>query len=361
MKKKLMAVLISTAMLSALMTGCGGEEAPDQTSDHSQESGQTPEEDTADQREETTGNTAEQGDKKWKIGFANIGEIVELQIEVKESLQRAADEAGVELVYMNNNMDGATAVQNADNMIQQEIDGFIEFNVDESVGPAIKEKMDAQGIPIIAVDIPIEGTVFFGANNETAGIVGGKHLGETAQERWGEEPDCLLLVIDSTSGETPLQRVRKMYDGMKEVFPDFSEDKIFEVDGGTDASNYQKVVSDFLSAHPNDKHIAIGCFHDLGATAAMAAIETAGREKDCIMVSENEYGYLDYIKANPEGAEDECWVGGVGFFFNRYGDYLIPAMVDILEGKDVGEQLYVEHEVITRENAETYFADYLSN
>lgn len=359
MKKKLMAVLLGMTMLSTLMTGCGGEDSSEQTPDTSKEQDETPEQDDAGDPGEKEDDKSETGDRKWKIGFANIGEIVELQIEVKESLQRAADAAGVELVYMNNNMDGATAVQNADNMIQQEIDGFIEFNVDESVGPAIKEKMDAQGIPIIAVDIPIDGTVFFGANNETAGIVGGKHLGETAKERWGEEPDCLLLVIDSTSGETPLQRVRKMYDGMKEIFPDFSEDKVFEVDGGTDASAYQKVVSDFLSAHPDEKHIAIGCFHDLGATAAMAAIETAGREKDCIMVAENEYGYLDYIKANPEGSEDECWVGGVGFFFNRYGDYLIPAMVKILEGQDVGEQIYVEHEVITRENAEKYFADYL--
>ena len=83
---------------------------------------------------------AEEG--KYRIGFANIAELVELQVTVKESVERAAEEAGVELVYMNNNLDGATAVQNADNMISQEIDGFIEFNIDESVGPTIKEKMD---------------------------------------------------------------------------------------------------------------------------------------------------------------------------------------------------------------------------
>lgn len=341
MKKKLLAFLLCMAMTATLAVGCG----------ESEETAETPAA-TEEEKSET--------DKKWKIGFANIGEMVELQIEVKNSIQRAADEAGVELVYMNNNMDGATAVQNADNMIQQKIDGFIEFNVDESVGPAIKEKMDAEGIPIISVDIPIEGTTFFGANNVNAGLVGGRHLGEVAKERWGQEPDCLLLVLDSTSGETPLQRVYKMYDGLKEIFPEFSEDKVYEVDGGTDAATFQKKVSDFLAAHPDKKHIAIGGFHDMSGTATMAAIETAGREDDCIMVVANEYGYLDYLKANPEASENECWIGGVGFFFNQYGDYLIPAMVDILEGNEVADQIYVEHEVVTRENAEELFADYLS-
>ncbi len=298
--------------------------------------------------------------KTWKIGFANIAELVELQVTVKESVERAAQEAGVELVYMNNNLDGATAVQNADNMVQQEIDGFIEFNIDESVGPTIKGIMDEAGVPIIAVDIAIEGCTFFGANNATAGTVGGRRLGEVAQERWGSEPDILLLVYDSTSGESPMKRVTCMPDGLREYFPDFPEEKIFMVDAGIDASTAQKAVSDFLSAHPDEHQIAIGCYHDVAATSTLAAIETAGREADCIMVSENEYGYLDYIKANPEAAENECWVGGVAFFFTQYGDYLIPAMVKKLEGEDIGDAIYVNHEVITRENAETYFADYLA-
>lgn len=306
----------------------------------------------------TVAATAEE---TWKIGFANIAEMVELQVTVKESVERAAEEAGVELVYMNNNLDGATAVQNADNMVQQEIDGFIEFNIDESVGPTIKDIMDEAGIPIIAVDIGIEGCTFFGANNEMAGTVGGERLGEVAQERWGEEPDILLLVYDSTSGESPMKRVTCMPDGLRKYFPDFPEDKIFMVDCGIDAATAQKAVSDFLTAHPDERKIAIGCYHDVAATATLAAIETAGREADCIMVAENEYGYLDYLKANPEAPENEVFVGGVAFFFTQYGDYLIPAMVRMLNGEDIGDAIYVEHECITRDNAQTYFADYLAS
>ena len=346
MKRRSIAILLCTALSIGMFAGCKGGSNADAPASEAVEDGEAA--------------ASEEGEKTYKIGFGNIGEIVQLQLEVKESMERAAETAGVELVYMNNNMDGATAVKNADNMVQQEIDGFIEFNIDESVGPTIKETMDAAGIPIIAVDIGIEGCTFFGADNERAGRVAGVRLGEVAKERWGQEPDLLLLVYDSTSGETPMGRVTFMREGLREVYPVYSEDKIFMIDGGLDAASAQKAVSDFLSAHPTEEHIAIGCYHDLYATAALPAVETAGREDDCIMVSNNEYCYLDYLKANPEEPENECFVGSVAYFFNRYGDYLIPAMIDVLDGKDIGDAFYVEHEVITRDNAETYYADYLA-
>ena len=348
--KKLIALLLALVMVLGLVA-CGAKDEP---------AADAPAADAPAADAPAADAPAADGEKTWKIGFANIGEIVQLQIEVKESMERAAEAAGVELVYMNNDMNGATAVQNADNMIQQEIDGFIEFNIDESVGPTIKEKMDEAGIPIIAVDISIAGTTFFGANNELAGVVGGNRLGEVAQERWGKEPDILLLVYDSTSGETPMARVTRMEDGVREIFPEFSNEKVYMVDGGSDAAACQKAVADFLTAHPDEKNIAIGAFNDLYAVAVLAAVETAGREEECIMVAQNEYGYLDYLKENPDPVENECFVGGVAYFFTQYGDYLIPAMVRMLEGEDLGEAFYVNHEVITRDNAQEHFADYLA-
>ena len=128
-------------------------------------------------------------EKKWVIGFANIAEEVELQIVVRDGMVAAAEELGVDLVLANNEYDGAKAVRNADDMITKGVDGFIEFNIDESVGPVIMEKMNEAGIPVIAVDIPMEGAAFFGANNVVAGEVAGVRLGEVSQERWGGEPD----------------------------------------------------------------------------------------------------------------------------------------------------------------------------
>ena len=51
---------------------------------------------------------------------------------------------------------------------------------------------------------------------------------------------------------------------------------------------------------------------------------------------------------------------GVAFFFNRYGDYVVPAIVDMVNGETPEESIYVDHTVITRDNAEEWFADYLA-
>lgn len=347
--KKRIALTLALALTLSLTACSAGKEPADTPAAEPGQQTEAPETDAPAEK------------KKLVIGFANIAEEVELQIQVRESMVKAAEEAGVELILANNEYDGAKAVEIADNMVSQQIDGFIEFNIDESVGPVIMEKMEAAGIPVIAVDIPIEGAVFFGANNETAGIVGGQRLGEVAKERWGEAPDCLLLVEDSTSGEAVLARTEKMYDGLKETFPDFSEDQIFRVDPTTDAAKTQSMVSDFLSAHPDYHKIAIGTLNDVIATATLAAIETAGREADCIMVAENEYGYLDYLKANPDVTGDEVWVGGVAFFFNRYGEYTVPAVIKMINGEEVDDKIYVEHLTITRDNAQEWFADYLAS
>ncbi|MFT3984341.1 MAG: sugar ABC transporter substrate-binding protein [Lachnospiraceae bacterium] len=352
--KRAVGIFLVMAMTMGL-AGCGSQ-AEGTAAPAAAEAAET----AAETAEAAAGDTAKADDDQIIIGFANIAEQVELQIQVRESIEKAAEEAGVKLITADNNYDGAKAVEIADNMISQGIDGFIEFNLDESVGPVIMEKMNDAGIPVIAVDIAMDGATFFGADNVTAGKVAGARLGEVAKERWGEEPDCLLLVEDSTSGETALQRTECTPDGLKEVFPDFSEDKIIRLDSGTDASSAQKTVSDFLSAHPTYNKIAINTFNDVIATSTLAAIETAGREADCIMVSENEYGYLDYIKTTSQAPENEVWVGGVAFFFNRYGEYTVPAIISLIKGETVDESIYVDHAVITRDNAEEWFADYLA-
>ena len=131
-----------------------------------------------------------------------------MQIQVRESMIAAAEKHGVEIVCMNNAYDAMTAVKNADQMVSLGVDAFIEFNLDESVGDAIMEKMNKAGIKTFAVDIPLPGAPFLGADNVLAGLVAGRYIAESCEKVFGGIPDCILLVEDSTSGETPLNRVK---------------------------------------------------------------------------------------------------------------------------------------------------------
>ena len=239
-------------------------------------------------------------DGSYVVGFANIAEAVDLQIAVRESIEEMGDQYGLKVISANNNLDGPTAVKIADDMITMGVDAFIEFNVDESVAPVIMEKMNDADIPVFAIDIPHPGAAFFGANNLEAGKIAGRYLANMAKERWDGQIDCLLLVDQMASGELPRNRILGYIPGIQEVIPGFSEDKVFYVEGGGEASIAQKAVSNFLSANPDYKHILVGTLHDVGGLGAWAAIETAGREKDCMLVIQNEYTFLNHIKTNPK-------------------------------------------------------------
>lgn len=346
MKKRLISVVLCLFMTVVMLFGC-------------KPAGSTPSVSTADPQTASATDEAaaptKTPEKKWLIGFANIAEQVELQVQVRESMIAAAKEYGVDIVCMDNNYDALTAVQNADEMVSKGVDAFIEFNLDESVGDVIMEKMNKAGIVTFAVDIPLPGAPFFGADNVLAGTVAGRYLAECSTKDFGGEPDCILLVEDAASGESVLNRVLKAVDGFRETYPDFPDASVYTVDGTSDASNAQKAVADFLSAHPDFHKIAVVSMHDITTTGALAAIETAGREKDCILVAQNETLYLQYLKDNPVAPEHEVYKGAVAYFFDRYGSLIMPYVIDALEGKEVPKVISVPHEIVNRDNAKKLF------
>ncbi len=183
-------------------------------------------------------------DDQLVVGFANIDESVDLQIAVRESIVRKGEELGMKVITANNRADGSTAVRIADDMITMQVDAFVEFNVDSSVAPVIMEKMNEANIPVFAIDIPHPGAAFFGANNFEAGKIGGRYLAKKALEKWDGQIDYLLLVDQMASGEMPRQRILGYIPGIQEIIPSFSEEAVVFVEGGSEASKAQQVVSD---------------------------------------------------------------------------------------------------------------------
>ncbi len=295
--------------------------------------------------------------KRPVVGFANIAETAPQHTIIKQSMERAAEAKGYDLVYMNNKLDGQVAVSNADAMLLRGIDVFIEFNVDASVAPTIMEKMNAANVPVIAVDIAHPGAVYFGANNYGVGPIVGEYTGNLSKEKWGGEPDALLVVEDPISGEAVLARTNNIIEGFRKVFPDFPDDKVFYVDGGQDTSTAQQRVADFLSAHPNFEKIAITPAHSTMRLGASAAVETANRQDQCLMVSQGEYDYIEYLQNTPEEPEWELYSASEVYNFKKYGDYCMDIVEKILNGEQLEEEYYPEHYIIDRKNVYTEFPE----
>lgn len=290
------------------------------------------------------------------VGFANIAETAEQHYKIKESMEAEAAARGWDLVYMNNKLDGQTAVANADSMLLRGIDYFIEFNVDISVAPTIMEKMDDAGVPVVAVDIEHPGAVYFGANNYGVGPIVGKYLAELVQEKWGEA-DALLIIEDSISGETVLARTDNVVDGFRTVFADFPDEKVFYIDGGIDPAEAQEMTSNFLSAHPDFEKIAIAPAHSTYRIGAQAAIETAGRDTNCLMVSQGEYDYFEYLDATPEAPEWEVYAGTCVYDFKNYGKYCMEIIEKMEAGETLEAEYYPNHYMVDRSNVYEFFPE----
>ena len=120
--------------------------------------------------------------EKYVLAFANLDRGISFCAKVEEGIVKNAEAAGIELVIADNNLDGATALTNAESFINRNVDYVIEFQTDANFGATIMQKMGEAGIKVTAIDIPMPGATFFGANNPKSGYMGGVYLGQAAVE-----------------------------------------------------------------------------------------------------------------------------------------------------------------------------------
>ncbi len=286
------------------------------------------------------------------VGYAGLsGEFPFVQ-DVNNGLQRVADCLNVELIITDNEYDPQVALTNADTLVTRGVDVAIEFQTDVGVAPAICNKFDAAGIPVIAIDIPHEPcATFFGANNLEAGKIGGRNLGRVAQERWGGDVDALVLLELPQSGELPQQRMEGAALGVQEVLPNLTDDKIIRVDGKGALDPSRTVFADVLTRLSDADHILVSAINDPSAVGALRAAEAAGRTDDVLIAGQNATieARTEICRANP------AFIGSVAYFPDRYGDYLIPLAIRLAGGEEPPDEVLIDHLWIDRANIEEYY------
>lgn len=284
----------------------------------------------------------------YKIGFANLTEDIVFTQLVREGIEQAAEEAGnIELVLADNKLDGATALANADNFLVQGVDGVVEFQTDEKFGNVIMDKFRAEGVPVIAIDIPMPGATFFGADNYRAGRLAGEAAAEWVKENWEGQVDAILLLELPQSGPIPAARMQGMLEGLQENLDNpVPEEMVFRLDSKNTQDEAFRVVGDTLPKIPDAEHIVGMTINDGTALGTIAALEAAGRKDQAIVVGQG---------ADPSGQEeimkeDSIYLGATGYFPENYGQKIIPAMLDALECRPLPPSIYVDHVFINKDN-----------
>ena len=288
--------------------------------------------------------------RRYRIGYASQGQSASFPREVGASLVRAAEEARVELVVVDNRYEARAALRNADQLIREEVDLVIEFQSDESVAPAIAGKFMEANVPMIAVDIPHPGATYFGANNYEAGLIGGRHLGRWANKHWEGEVDEAVMIGISRSGSVPQARVRGMLSGLNETLRHMEKCRVVHLDGDGQFGETLEQTRKYLRTS-KARHILIGAATDPSALGAARAFEEAGRASDCAILGHN---------AEPEGRAElrqsrTPLIGSVAYFPEKYGEGLIRLALDILARKAVPPAVFTKHQLVTPETVDHFY------
>ncbi len=266
--------------------------------------------------------------------------------QMNEGAQKAADEAGVNLVIFNANNDPAAQNSAIETYIQQGVDGLAVVAIDvNGIMPAVQQAADA-GIPVVAIDAILpEGPqkAQIGVDNAKAGAdMGAFFLDYVNANSDGNAKIGIVGALNSF-----IQNVRQ--EGFEEAIKD--SDGI-EMAGVVDGQNIQDnalaAAENLITANPD--MTAIYATGEPALMGAVAAVESQGRQ-DSVKI----FGWD--LTAQVIAGIDAGYVAGViqqdpGLM----GAAAVDALKTLSEGGSVEASISVPVEIVTQENVEPYRA-----
>jgi len=290
------------------------------------------------------------GHRKFRIGYADQDQSSSFSKEVFDGLVRACQKSQVELITVDNRRDPKIAVKNAERLVREHVDLAVEFQIDERTAPVIASRFLSAGIPLIAIDIPHPGAVYFGADNYAGGLMAGRYLGQFAKHRWESSVDEILLLEISRAGPLIRMRTNAMLDGIRELVPAANKWPVIRLDAKGEFRTALEAVREHLRSRKTGR-VLVGAANDPMALGAVRAFQESGRGDNCVVVGQN---------AEPEARAEmrqagARLIGSVAYFPERYGNVIIRLATDVLQGKEVAPATFTPQQLITPQNVDRLY------
>jgi ribose transport system substrate-binding protein len=293
-----------------------------------------------------------QKQRRYRIGFGNLSEKMLFAQQVRRSLERAvAREGAVELLLRDNALDRQTALENAEWFVAQEVDLLIEYQIDAQAGNVIMDRLNRAGIPVIAVDIPLPGAAFFGADNYRAGWMAGQELGNWVKANWAGKIDKLIKLEAFRVGPGPGARVQGVQEGLEAVIGPLDPEQVIDIDSPVLVDESTPLISQILPDLPADARIAIAGINDEAVLGALAAFERSDRLHQVAAVGQN----ADRLGRAALRRPNFPFIGSTSYAPEKYGEQLLALALKILRGEAVPPASFVQHTVITKENIDEHY------
>ena len=288
------------------------------------------------------------------FGFANLQRDISFGIKVEKSIERNAEAAGIELLIADNRLDGPTALANAESFARRQVDFCIEFQTDVNFGPAIMQHFNRKQIGVVAIDIPMPGATYFGANNPRSGFMGGSYLAQAAKVRFGDQAltEGYFVVGElPQSGAIPAMRTEGQIAGFLAALPGFPPERIIRIDTKNTLQYSFQQMSNALGRIPQGAPILITAINDQSVSGMLRAVQQQGRGADVLVVGKG----ADELETM---VAEEHFIASVAYFPERYGNYLIPLGLMRLAGRDVPPAISVNHVMVPPANICQFYPEY---
>ena len=270
---------------------------------------------------------------------------------VENSIQGAAAASGVHVgVTCDSEFDPGKAVACAETVSRSDPDAVIFANWRSEAAESSMEIFDDAAIPAITIDVWHPNAVLVGANNYVSGALAGLHAGLYARETWNCEGVHVLLAqtpVDSRRVDLPTSGFT---DGVEAVCGDDVPVSRFDVDVGWEEGI--QATSDWLIGNPGAEHVLATSLADLLAVSMSVAMEQAGRSGVAAGFTASRVSVERIYEGPPEQTR---YLGSVAHFPDLYGAYAVAALIDILDGRSVPQEIHIGPVWVNGQNVEEYY------
>ena len=274
-------------------------------------------------------------------------------IPITKGIAKLAKDLGLKLIYCDAEFKPEKAISCAEILASQKPDFVIAGNWQGGAAAAIMAIFDKAKIPAVSNDVSHPNAIFFGANNYSSGVVGGKAAGEYAKANWDCKDVWVFMGENLEEGEAADLRLVGFADGVQEVCGALPADRIdrMRLSAGT-ADQAITVTTDWLTAHPEAKHILSGTIDDERANGMAKAFVATKRDGMVVGQGCDSVG-IAVVKMAP--ASENRYLGSVAYYPEKYGDYLVSIALDVMAGKAVPQEIHMEHTFLDHDTIGTVY------
>ena len=290
---------------------------------------------------------AEEG--KLTIGYAPATLNNAFWLAVKDGVQAAIDEKGIEVELVDIDANGDQSIMNDGiaNLLSSGVDAILCAPADSNAVGSALEQCQQAGVPVINFDTPVPNAdqveTIIASDNYNAGYVVGKDAAEKMED------GAKILVLHSPRASACVQRYEGFVAALEESGKEYTEVNNLDGQGATEVS--MTLTADALVADPDLQ--VIFAVNDPSAMGAINAIQQATVElTNDIMV----YG----VDGNPDAKKliESGEMEGTGSQSPETLGYdSMMAAFDVLEGKEIDKEIVVDTFLITAENVAEFGTD----